>query len=41
MINMRAAFVGLVSLAALSGCDTVSDLFTADLGDRLPGSEFQ
>jgi len=37
MISMRAALVGLVSLAALSGCDTVSGLFSADIGERLPG----
>ncbi len=37
MISMRAALVGLVSLAALSGCDTVSGLFSDDIGERLPG----
>ena len=37
MIKMRTAFVGIIALASLSGCDTLSDLVSSETGERLPG----
>lgn len=37
MTLMRTACVGLVAIATLSGCDTVSDFISSDTGEKLPG----